>query len=129
MTAGRFAGDAVRARFDAVTVLRASGTLGALGMVLALLAPQPWVGLLGFAIVGLGFANIVPVLFSAAGRVEGVSAASGIAAVSSAGYFGMMIGPPWIGAVAQHWSLSAGLALVVLFALAVALAAKRAIRP
>jgi predicted MFS family arabinose efflux permease len=129
MTAGRFAGDAVRARFDAVTVLRASGTLGALGMVLALVAPQPWVGLLGFAIVGLGFANIVPVLFSAAGRVEGVSAASGIAAVSSAGYFGMMIGPPWIGAVAQHWSLSAGLALVVLFALAVALAAKRAIRP
>ena len=128
MTAGRFAGDAVRARFDSVTVLRTSGTLGALGMVLALAAPQPWVGLLGFAVVGLGFANIVPVLFSAAGRIEGVSAASGIAAVSSAGYFGLMIGPPWIGAVAKHWSLSAGLALVVLFALAVALAARRAIR-
>jgi predicted MFS family arabinose efflux permease len=128
MTAGRFAGDAVRARFDTVTLLRASGTLGALGMVLALLAPQPWVGLLGFAVVGLGLANIVPVLFSAAGRIEGVSAASGIAAVSSAGYFGMMVGPPWIGAVAQRWSLTAGLALVVLFALAVAAAAKRAVR-
>lgn len=128
MTAGRFAGDAVRARFDAVTVLRASGALGAAGMGLALAAPQPWVGLLGFAIVGLGFANIVPVLFSAAGRIEGVSAASGIAAVSSAGYFGMMIGPPWIGAVAQRWSLSAGLGLVVLFALAVTAAAKRAVR-
>ena len=128
MTAGRFGGDAVRARFAAVTVLRASGVLGAAGMVLALAAPQPWVGLLGFAVVGLGFANIVPVLFSAAGRVPGVSAAGGIAAVSSAGYFGMMVGPPWIGAVAQRYSLTAGLGLVVLFALAVGLAARRAVR-
>ncbi|AEG93767.1 Candidate transporter [Ramlibacter tataouinensis TTB310] len=127
MAAGRFGGDALRARLAPVAVLRGSGTLGALGMALALLVPHPAAVLVGFALVGLGFANIVPVLFSAASQVPGVSPAHGIAAVSSAGYLGMMAGPPAIGFIAEGRSLGAGLALVVLFAAAVALAARRAL--
>lgn len=88
---------------------------------------MPWVALAGFALVGLGFANIVPVLFSAAGAVPGVTAAHGIAAVSSLGYFGMMAGPPLIGFIAEARSLSAGLAVVIVFAVVVALAAQRAL--
>jgi predicted MFS family arabinose efflux permease len=127
MAAGRFAGDAVRARIASVPLLRWSGALGAAGMALALLVPHPWIALLGFALVGLGFANVVPVLFSAAARVPGVTPAHGIAAVSSLGYLGMMAGPPLIGVIAEATSLAWGLVVVVAGAALLALAAKRAL--
>lgn len=127
MALGRFAGDWVRARVAPVPLMVASGTLAAIGMALALLVPQADVALIGFALVGLGLSNVVPVLFSAASKVPGVSAAHGIAAVSSLGYLGMMAGPPLIGMVAEHTSLTAGLGCVVVFALFMAVSAKRAL--
>jgi predicted MFS family arabinose efflux permease len=129
MAAGRFGGDWVRARTTPVALLRASGMLAAVGMAMALAAQHPWATLAGFALVGLGFANVVPVLFSAAGRVPGVAPAHGIAAVSSVGYFGMMIGPPMIGFIAQARSLSAGLVVVIVFAVLVTGLARRALDP
>jgi predicted MFS family arabinose efflux permease len=128
MAAARFAGDRVRARMAAVPLLRWSGVLGAAGMALALAVPHPAAALIGFALVGLGFANVVPVLFSAAARVPGVTPAHGIAAVSAVGYLGMMAGPPLIGFIAEASSLTLGLSAVALFALVLAMAAKRALR-
>jgi len=127
MAAGRFGGDAVRARLASVALLRLSGVLAAAGMALALLVPHPIVALVGFALVGLGLSNVVPVLFSSAAKVPGVTAAHGIAAVSSVGYLGMMAGPPVIGVIAQSTSLTLGLSVVVLFAVVFALSAKRAL--
>lgn len=127
MAAGRFAGDWVRAHVASATLLRWSGVVAAIGMALALAVPQPWAALAGFAFVGLGFANVVPILFSAAGQVPGVAPAHGIAAVSSVGYFGMMIGPPVIGFIAQARSLTQGLLVVVVFAAVVAACAHRAL--
>jgi hypothetical protein len=89
---------------------------------------QPGVALLGFALVGLGLATVVPVLFSAATRVPGVTPAHGIAAVSSMGYFGMMAGPPVIGFIAQARSLTLGLLVVVVFAAAISGLSRRALR-
>ena len=128
MAAGRFGGDWVRARMTGTRLMRASGVLAAAGMALALAVPSPWIALLGFAGVGLGLSNVVPVLFSAASQAPGVSPAHGIAAVSGVGYLGMMAGPPLIGLVAEHSSLSAGLVVVVVFAMFMALSAKRAMR-
>ncbi|WP_332825539.1 MFS transporter [Ramlibacter sp.] len=128
MAAGRFGGDWVRARVRSVTLLRFSGALGAAGMALAMAVPHPAAALLGFALVGLGFANIVPVLFSAAGQVPGIAPAHGIAAVSAVGYFGLMAGPPLIGFIAQARSLTAGLLVVIVFAVVVSALAKRALR-
>jgi predicted MFS family arabinose efflux permease len=127
MAAGRFGGDWVRARVRPATLLRASGLLAATGMALALAVPHPAAALAGFALVGLGFANIVPVLFSAAGQLPGIAAAHGIAAVSSMGYLGMMAGPPLIGFIAQARSLAAGLLVVIFFAVVVAALARRAL--
>ena len=127
MAAARFGGDRVRARLASVPLLRLSGALGAAGMALALVVPHPVAALLGFALVGLGFANVVPVLFSAAARVPGVTPAHGIAAVSSLGYVGMMAGPPLIGVIAEASSLKLGLFTVVVFAAVLALAARRAL--
>jgi predicted MFS family arabinose efflux permease len=127
MAAGRFGGDWVRARIAPVALLRMSGGLGAAGMALALAVPHPGAALAGFALAGLGFANIVPVLFSAAGQLPGIAAAHGIAAVASVGYFGMMAGPPLIGFIAEASSLTAGLLVVIVFAVVVAMLARRAL--
>ena len=90
--------------------------------------PSPLVALAGFALVGLGLSNVVPVLFSAASQTPGVSPAHGIAAVSGVGYLGMMAGPPLIGLVAEYSSLTAGLLVVIVFAVFMALTARRAMR-
>lgn len=128
MAAGRFGGDWVRARLAPRRLLRASGVLAAAGMALVLAVPSTAIGLVGFALVGLGLSNVVPMLFSAASQVPGVSPAHGIAAVSGVGYLGMMAGPPLIGLIAEHSSLTAGLLVVVVFAVFMALSAKRALR-
>jgi predicted MFS family arabinose efflux permease len=128
MAAGRFAGDWVRSRTAPATLLRMSGATAAVGMAVALAAPHPVVALAGYGLVGLGLSNVVPVLFSAAGQLPGTSPAHGIAAVSSVGYFGMMIGPPLIGFIAQAQSLRAGLVVVVVFAMMVTALSRRALR-
>ncbi|MCC2674545.1 MAG: putative transporter [Ramlibacter sp.] len=127
MAAGRFGGDWVRARVRSVTLLRWSGALGAAGMALALTVTHPVAALLGFALVGLGFSNVVPVLFSAAGQMPGIAPAHGIAAVSSVGYFGLMAGPPLIGFIAEARTLTAGLVVVIVFAVVVSAFAKKAL--
>ncbi len=129
MAAGRFAGDGLRARVPAARLLRATALLSACAMALVLLSSLwsntvTW-ALVGLALLGLGLANVIPLLFVAASRVEGVSAAAGIALVSSLGWVGVVIGPPLVGGVAQASSLAWALWLVVLSSLALALAARR----
>jgi fucose permease len=125
MAFGRLFGDWVRGHLAPVTLLLWSGALAAVGMVLALAVGSPWAALLGFMLVGLGLANVVPVLFAAAGQVAGVPPAQGVAAVSSVGYLGFMIGPALIGALAHASTLSAALWVVAVFAVLMALAARR----
>lgn len=120
MFVARFVGDPIRARFDSVALLRVSGALAALGMALALLAPSPWLAFVGFVLTGLGFSNVVPVLFSAAGNLPGIPAATGVAAVAAAGYAGFLAGPPVIGALAGVVTLRGSLSLVVIFAVLIA---------
>ena len=115
MALGRFLGDGWVKRFGAVPLARASATLAASGLGIALLIGHPVAALLGFGCVGLGLANLIPILFGAAGRTPGVNPGTGIAAVSSAGYFGFLAGPPLIGLAAEVVSLSGALYIVVVF--------------
>ncbi len=98
----RFAGDRVRNRFGAVRTLRVSALVAAAGMMAAALAPVDWVAIACFAVCGLGVANMVPIMFSAAGNHPGLSAGAGIAAVSMAGYTGILFAPSTIGFVAEY---------------------------
>lgn len=128
MAAARFGGDWVRERMAPARLMRWSAAVAAAAMALTLLIAQPWVALIGFALVGVGLANVVPVIFSAAARMPGVTAAHGIASVSSVGYLGFMVGPPLIGVIAQRSSLGVALVVVVVFAATLAIAARRALR-
>lgn len=125
MAATRFGGDYLRTHVPAPRLLAASSLLAGVAMTLLLLLRDPWVVLFGLALVGVGFANVVPILFIAATQVPGVAPAPAIAAVSSIGYLGMVVGPPLVGGIAQASSLSWGLAVVALGALLLARGARR----
>jgi fucose permease len=120
----RFAGDAIRARVSERTMLVALPLLSAVTMLLVLLAAQPWVAIVGMGVVGAGLATIVPLLYNAATRVPGATRAASIAAVSSIGYLGFMLGPPLIGAVAQGASLTLAMGVLVVAALTLSAGAR-----
>jgi hypothetical protein len=88
----------------------------ALGGVLLIGSAVPAV--VGFALCGLGIANAVPLLFSAAGRLD--PPGPSLAATFTVGYTGFIVGPPVIGFLADHIGLPETLALLVVSALAVA---------
>lgn len=125
MMLARFGGDAVRRRIGPVAMTRGGGLLAACAMASALLVPSVPIAMIAFAVVGLGVANVVPVLFSAAG-LRGGSAA--IAVVASVGYAGLLLGPPLIGFAAQALTLPVALWLVAAGALVIAGLA-RAVHP
>jgi MFS family permease len=102
MAVMRFAGDLVRNRFGAVKTLRISGILGGVGLLLAGIAPDGIVAIVGFAIAGLGVANMIPILFSAAGNWPGLPQGVGISTVTMVGYAGILIAPSAIGFTADH---------------------------
>ena len=126
MAVGRFTGDWLVARFGPVPLMRSSAILAAVGLGAGLLIGRPVAAIIGFGCVGLGLSNLIPILFSAAGRTPGVNAGTAIAAVSSAGYFGFLAGPPLIGLLAEATSLPLALGLVVLFTALVAVFAHAA---
>ena len=97
MTLGRFGGDRLRSRMPSVEVVRLSGVLGAAGLGLALLVGQPIAALIGFACVGFGLANMVPVLFSAAGSSPGVSPGSASPPSRRPAISAFSSGRPWLG--------------------------------
>jgi fucose permease len=88
--------------------------LAAGGLGLALAIEHPFVALFGFACAGAGFSIVFPTALSAAGRTAGRSAGPAIAAVSSLGYLGFLIGPPAIGFVAEAFGLGVALFIVVI---------------
>lgn len=113
MALGRLSGDRLVAGMGPVIVTRITSVIAACGLGIALFLHHPAAAIFGFGAVGLGLSNLVPVLFSAAGRTPGVASSTGIAAVATAGYFGFLAGPPLIGFVAEVSSLRFGLGLVV----------------
>ncbi|MER8045885.1 MFS transporter [Streptomyces sp. NPDC094032] len=113
MTAGRLSGTALLERLGQTRTLVAGGLTAAAGMLLGALAPTVWAALLGFAVTGLGLANIFPVAVARAGALAGPS---GVATASTLGYGGMLLGPPSIGFLADWFSLPVALTTVALLA-------------
>jgi MFS family permease len=124
MAVVRFCGDRLSARFGPVRLVRASGLVAAVGFGLGLLAHQPLAGVVGFALLGVGLACVVPVTFSAAGHLGGDLAGVAISRVAAISYLATFAGPPIIGLVADLVGLSLALAIPVVLAGVVALCAR-----
>ncbi|MGW2560981.1 MFS transporter [Streptomyces sp. NPDC001514] len=118
MTTGRLTGTTLLERLGQTRTLVAGGATAAAGMLLGALAPTAWLALLGFAVTGLGLANIFPVAVARAGAIAGPG---GVAAASTLGYGGMLLGPPAIGFLADWFSLPVALTTVAVLAGAAAL--------
>lgn len=113
MAVGRLSGTAVVQRFGAARTLIAGGTTATAGMLLGALAPTAWWAGAGFAVAGLGLANIFPIALARAGETGGPD---GVAVASTIGYGGMLLGPPAIGFLAEAVGLPAALTTVALLA-------------
>ena len=114
---GRLAGSWLLSRLGQTMVLVAGGLTACAGMLAAALAPVVFVALAGFALTGLGVANMFPAAMTRAGLVAGPY---GVAAASTLGYGGFLLGPPAIGFLASLAGLGTGLTTVSALALAAA---------
>jgi len=117
MTMGRLTGDRIRQRLGGREIVIFGGLCAAVGFAIATLVPVWQAVLLGYAFVGVGCANIVPVLYTSAGRQTVLPEHVAVPAITTLGYAGILVGPAAIGFVAHAASLSvAFLCLTVLLA-------------
>lgn len=125
MTLGRLTGDRIVDSLGRRRVMLLGGMLAAAGFLTAVVS-QTWiVSLLGFVTIGIGCSNIVPVLFTAAGRQTLMPANRAVAAISTLGYAGILTGPAGIGFVSQVAGLRTAFAMVAIALVFVAIGSRR----
>jgi MFS family permease len=127
MATTRFVADSLRAQYGNVALVRAGSLVAAGGMALGLLIHEPAAAIAGFALLGLGLADVVPIAFSAAGDLDPRATGRLVGRVATVGYVGTVIGPIAIGWLAEATSLRASLGLVVLLALTIAAVSRPAL--
>ncbi len=121
MASGRFITDKATNRFGRIPVLQVSGALIFVGLVLSVAIPTVYTAAVGFLLVGLGVASIVPVSYGIAGRSKLYSPSVALALVSTISFFGFLLGPPLIGFVADLFDLKVSFALIAINGLGIAL--------
>jgi hypothetical protein len=108
----RLTGDSIIHRLGPAKVVFYGTLLAGAGFIVAVTVPSAIAALLGFVMVGLGAANVVPIFFTAAGRIPNVPPSIALSAVTILGYSGQLAGPALIGVLAEITSLSWALGLV-----------------
>ncbi|MBK0377722.1 MFS transporter [Mucilaginibacter sp. SD-g] len=126
MAGGRFIADWFAHRFGLKRTLQISGLLTATGLMIAVIFPQLYTALFGFLMVGAGVSSVVPMVFSAAGRSKTMSPGVALAAVSTIGFMGFLIGPPLIGFIAEAATLRASFTLIAMMGLCVTVISTKA---
>ena len=121
MTLMRFCGDALTARIGDRPTLIWGGLIAIGGFAVLLVAPVAAIAMAGFVLIGLGAANIVPVLFRRAGSQKVMPPGLAIAAITTMGYAGILLGPAAIGFVAKHVGLTAAFWMIPVILLMVPL--------
>ncbi|WP_120633847.1 MFS transporter [Ruegeria sp. EL01] len=117
MVLTRLIGGVVVERLGSVTTTRASAGITFVGLMIAIFGGSFATALFGFALMGIGYAVVMPLVFSRAAADPNVPAGPAIASVATFGYGGMLLGPPIIGFVAQLMGIR--LSFLILAALAI----------
>jgi MFS family permease len=121
MLLARLVGDKLKARYGARQLVTSGSMLGAAGLFFAVLSPNAYFALFGFAVAGMGMALVFPFVFSAAGA-QGPAALAGVASMA---YSGSLMGPPVIGAIAQGMGMQVAIAYIGGLASLIAFVASR----
>ena len=124
MTIARLTGDRIVAALGQRTVLIAGGLTAIAGIALTLVPDLLGVALFGFVLIGLGCANLVPVVFSLAARRPDMAPGLAVAAVTTTGYAGILLGPALVGFAAEASSLAIAFGSLALLMLAFPLTAR-----
>lgn len=106
MTTGRFAGHILLKQWGEKNIVTYSAIGAAIGMAVIVTAPVWQVVVLGYALLGLGCSNIVPVMFSRVGRQNNMPKAAALSLVSTIAYTGSLSGPALIGLIGEWTGLS-----------------------
>ena len=125
MAIGRFNGDALIPKVGSKKIVIAGTLTAAMGFLLAISFHYKITAIAGFSLVGIGYACVVPILFSAAANVPGISPATGISSIASGGLIGFLFGPSVIGMVSEKVNLAAGLSFVLVLNLVASFVATR----
>lgn len=126
MAGGRFVADWFSGRFGLKRTLQLSGSLTAIGLITAVIFPMMIPAIIGFMLVGAGVSSVVPLVYSAAGKSGTMSPGVAIAAVSTIGFVGFLVGPPVIGFVAGAFSLRASFMLIAAMGMCVVIVSSKA---
>jgi MFS family permease len=119
MASGRFIADWFAHRFGLKRILQVSGSLTAIGLLIAVALPYLFTAMAGFLLVGFGVSSVVPMVYSAAGKSKTMSPGVALAAVSTIGFAGFLIAPPIIGFIAGLATLRASFILIACMGLSV----------
>ncbi|GAA1621513.1 MFS transporter [Kribbella alba] len=111
MAVARIAGDAIVNRWGPVRTVRVSGVVATLGGLLVVLAPNPPIAMIGFGLLGLGIAVVVPLAFAAAGH-SGPNKSQAIAGVATVTYASGLVAPSIIGGIAEATNLTVSFLVV-----------------
>ena len=123
MALGRFVGDSLVTRFGVKRMLQISGSIITTGLLIAVIFPYLLTATAGFFLVGFGVSSVVPIVYGLAGKSTTMSAGAALAAVSTIGFLGFLIGPPLIGFIAQAISLRWSFTLIAILGFGTALLA------
>lgn len=129
MTVGRFSGDAVTARFGDRSMVFWGGLTVLFGFICLLTINQYELAMAGFALIGLGASNVVPVLFRQAGSQNAMPAALAVSAVTTIGYAGYLMGPALVGFVSKLAGLQAAFWMLAALMCCVPALARSASKP
>jgi MFS family permease len=112
MATGRFFADWVVNRVGFQKTVQASGVLIVTGLVISIALPYVVAAVLGFLIVGFGVSSVIPLVYSEAGRSKHSAPGAALTAVSSIGFLGFLLGPPFIGLIAGAFNLRISFLLI-----------------
>jgi predicted MFS family arabinose efflux permease len=125
MTVCRLIGDPIVRTVGSARVVLFGSLLAAAGFLVAISLPSPAMAIVGFGLVGVGASNVVPIMFSAAGRQSSMPANLAIPAMTTLAYAGNLAGPALVGFLANQFGLSIGLALIAAMLVVVAIVSTR----
>ena len=121
MAAMRLSGDRLVKSILPGNVVLYGSLVAAAGIFVAVLLPGSGWALVGFVLVGLGSANIVPVFFTAAGNMSHTPAYVALPIVTAIGYSGQLAGPALLGFIAYLFSLPVAIGFIGILMLLVSL--------
>jgi MFS family permease len=124
MFAMRLMGDRISFKFGPSKTARYSGLVALIGSIILLTFESLLPLLIGFSLIGLGIAVIIPLAFSRAGNDKNMSQGTAIASIATLGYGGMLIGPLFVGFIAEITSIKTSFFILPILALLIFLLSK-----